>query len=399
MSSSTADCAEPEAMTLSPHRSSRPILLANPGADLYGSDRMLLETVAGLVQRGERVIVTMPQGGPLVQEIGARGGEVALTPTPIIRKASLRPAGFLHLAGSAIAAVLPGLALLHRLRPKALLVNTITAPLWIPLARMARIPVICHVHEGEASVPGIVRAAINLPLLLANSLIINSRFSRDVLTAAIGRLAGKAHIVYNAVPGPDLPTPPREDLKGSVRLLYVGRLSPRKGPDVAIEALRVLTERGSDARLDLVGGVFPGYEWFEDQLKQSVADYGLSDRVTFHGFQREVWPHSAQADIVLVPSVIDEPFGNTAVEAALAARPLIVSATSGLLEASDGLTACIRVAPGRASEIADAVETMTAEWYDFSAAATADARVAKSRYSADRYRKEIYEILTSVTSH
>lgn len=375
----------------------RPILVSNPGADLYGSDRMLLETVSGLVGAGEQVVVTLPAAGPLVAEIEARGGSVLLTPTPIIRKSALKPAGFLRFLASVASAVGPELSMLRRLRPKALLVNTITAPLWIPLARLTGVPVVCHVHEGEARMPRVVRMAVNLPLLLANRLIINSRFSRDVLVEAISRLADRATVVYNAVPGPDEVTPPRDRLDGPVRLLFVGRLSPRKGPHVAVEALRALIDRGLDVRLDIVGAVFPGYEWYEDQLRQQITDTGLTERVVFHGFQREVWPFSADADIILVPSTVDEPFGNTAVEAALAARPLIVSATSGLLEASSGLSACVRTRPGNAEEIADAVGSIVEDWFRIREVAIADSHVAKSRYSLTRYREETYAIISSVT--
>lgn len=373
-----------------------PIMISNPGADLYGSDRMLLETVSALVGAGERVIVTLPNLGPLVAEIEARGGQVVVAPTPIIRKSVLKPVGFLRFMGDVVSAIGPGIALLRRIRPKAVVVNTITAPLWIPLARLVGVPVVCHVHEGEASMPRVVRMAVNLPLLLADRLVINSRFSRGVLVDSIGRLAKKADVVYNAVPGPEEVTPPRDRIDGSVRLLFVGRLSPRKGPHVAIEALRLLTERGVDARLDLVGAVFPGYEWYEDQLQQQVADSQLRERVTFHGFQHKVWPFSAAADIILVPSTIDEPFGNTAVEAALAARPIVVSATSGLLEASSGLTACIHVPPDHAEEIADAVCAITARWRQVRASALADSEVAKSRYSSGRFREEICTTLSSV---
>ena len=52
---------------------------------------------------------------------------------------------------------------------------------------------------------------------------------------------------------------------------------------------------------------------------------------------------SAEADIAIVPSVLDESFGNTAVEALLAARPLIVSDIPGLLEATDPATSRVVV--------------------------------------------------------
>ena len=69
--------------------------------------------------------------------------------------------------------------------------------------------------------------------------------------------------------------------------------------------------------------------------------------MTFSGFTDDVWAHLAAADLVLVPSQGDEPFGNTAVEAMLAARPVVVSSSSGLDEAVAGYGSAQRVAAGR----------------------------------------------------
>ena len=80
----------------------------------------------------------------------------------------------------------------------------------------------------------------------------------------------------------------------------------------------------------------------------TVTRRGLDSRVRFLGFREDVWADLEDADVVVIPSRVGEPFGNTAVEAALAARPLIVSASSGLIEATQGLPGVLRVPPGDA---------------------------------------------------
>ena len=55
-----------------------------------------------------------------------------------------------------------------------------------------------------------------------------------------------------------------------MRLVVTGRISPRKGQEVAVDALERLRERGRPATLDLVGAVFPGYEWCERDLRARV---------------------------------------------------------------------------------------------------------------------------------
>jgi glycosyltransferase involved in cell wall biosynthesis len=228
---------------------------------------------------------------------------------------------------------------------------------------------------------------------MADAVVVNSRFSLEVLTDVAPGLEGRSTVVYNGVPGPAAVVPPRETLDGPVRLLFIGRLSPRKGPQVALAALRELTARGVDARLVLLGSVFAGYEWFEAELRATVAADGLGDRVDFLGFQPDIWPVVAAADIVLIPSVLDEPFGNTAVEAVLAARPLVVSDTSGLREAAAGYGSAQAVDPARPELWADAVERVVAGWPRFRGQAQSDAGEAGRRHSPDSYRAAVAGIV------
>ena len=85
--------------------------------------------------------------------------------------------------------------------------------------------------------------------------------------------------MYNGVPGPVHVTPARSELGNSIRVLYVGRLSERKGVDVAVDAIAGLQSRGIDASLDIVGAVFPGYEWFQEKLEAQIQQLGLGSSV------------------------------------------------------------------------------------------------------------------------
>lgn len=366
------------------------ILLAHPSADLYGSDRVLLESIDALRAGGARVTVTVPAPGPLVAEIERRGAAVVFCPTPVLRKDILTPRGFVTFLADTARGTRSGIRLLKAERPSALYVNTITVPLWLALAKLRGIPSLCHVHEAEGSAGRLLRIALAAPLMLATRIIANSEYSVDVLNSAIPRVGARTRVIYNAVPGPDSAGDARADLEDGIRLVYVGRLSPRKGVDVAISAVSCLLARGVRARLDIVGSVFPGYEWYEDDLRAQAAGVGS---VRFHGYQDPVWDHLADADVALVPSRYDEPFGNTAVEALLARRPVIVSATSGLREATSGYRSAQRVLPSSPDAIADAVEQAAATWSDLRAAASADRDLARDRHSASRYAAAITEVV------
>ena len=84
-----------------PSKGRAPIVLAtNPNADLYGASRMFLESVDGMLGRGWRVVVSIPQPkGPLLDEIERRGGELRPVPSPVLRKMYLSGPGLLRLLG------------------------------------------------------------------------------------------------------------------------------------------------------------------------------------------------------------------------------------------------------------------------------------------------------------
>ncbi len=373
------------------------VLATNPNADLYGASRMFLESVEGMLALGWRVVVSIPQpDGPLLDEIAERGGELRPAPSPVLRKRYLNGPGLVRLLGVALRALPAEIRILREVRPDVIYVNTIIQPLWLVLGRCLGIPVVCHVHEGEASTPRLVRKALSIPLLLARRLILNSRFSLSVLTDAMPRAAARAVVIVNGVSGPPRVGPPRTTLEAPVRLLYIGRLSARKGAGDAIEAIRLLRTRGVDAQLDIVGAVFPGMEAVEEDLRRQVADARLDARVRFCGFAPTVWPYLAACDILLVPSRTDESFGNTAVEAILAARPVVATRITGLAEATTGFDASILVGPSAPDEIADAVQRVVTHWSEFRERAMADAPRASLRHAPAAYRSAVAHVVRSI---
>ncbi|MCZ2836434.1 glycosyltransferase [Modestobacter sp. VKM Ac-2985] len=364
------------------------VLVAHPGAELYGSDRVLLESVAGLVA-GADVTVVLPGPGPLVAELEARGAQVRTCRMPVLRRSALRPRGACQLLADAARGLVPALALLRRHGRSGVYVNTLTIPSWLVLARLLRRPTVCHVHEAERGTPWLFRWVTAQPLRLADRVVVNSRTTAAVLTEVAPSLRERSVVVLNGVTGPATPVPPRTRLTGAVRLAFVGRLSPRKGPQVAVEALAELLSRGTDARLVLLGSVFPGYEWFEAALREDVRRRGLEDRVEFRGFRPDVWSTLAECDLLLVPSQTDESFGNTAVEGVLAARPVVVSDIAGLVEATTGLTSTQVVPAADAGSWADAVQRVVDGWPVCSAAAVADAQEARRRHAPARQQAEV----------
>lgn len=368
----------------------RTVLLVHPGAELFGSDRMLLESAAGLVEAGARVVVALPSSGLLVDELRSAGAEVVIVPMLVLRKVLLTPRGLPRLFRDTFRGLGAAWRLIGRVRPDVVYVSTIIIPEWPLVARLRRTRSVSHVHEAEASGSRLVNRILYSPHLASQRTLVNSRFSLDTIHAALPALARRAHVVYNGVASPPHPTSPRPRTERALRVLYVGRLSPRKGPDLVIEAASRLQSAGRAVDVTLLGAVFEGYEWFERDLRTQAEEAGVS--VDFAGFHTDIWPFLAEADVLVVPSRVDEPFGNTAVEGILALRPVIASDSSGLREAAGGYGTAQLITAGDPDSIASALTDIDTRW-DEMVSTVADSRAEALR----RHAPAVYR--SSITSH
>jgi glycosyltransferase involved in cell wall biosynthesis len=184
--------------------------------------------------------------------------------------------------------------LLRQTGAATVVVNTVTPPLWFVVARLARRRVFCHVHEAEAMASRVLRSALYGPLALCRGVIANSEVTRQVLRDAAPSLTRRISVVHNTVAGPPVVRSPRLEATTPVRLLYVGRLSSRKGPHLVVEAVRLLKDRGRDVAAEVLGAVFPGNEEYEAGLRAQVAGLGLGDQVTFLGFRQRLISRSSR---------------------------------------------------------------------------------------------------------
>jgi len=179
-------------------------------------------------------------------------------------------------------------------------------------------------------------------------------------------------------------------------LLFVGRIQPLKGPDVAIRALAELGD--PRATLVIVGGASGPDGDIETRRATALVDeLGLHDRVRFVPPQ----PHHIlstyyrAADVVLAPSR-SESFGLVALEAAACGVPVVASAVGGLISlVDDGRTG--RLIDGRdPADFARAVSEILGD--DRVRAAMRGAAVARARnytwgFAAARLRR-LYSDLT-----
>lgn len=129
-------------------------------------------------------------------------------------------------------------------------------------------------------------------------------------------------------------------------ILYIGRVTPAKGVEVAIRALAALREtEGISARLVVAGPVDRGYG---STLRRIAASLAIEDRIDWTGQlpPERVAGLLSRASALIVPSVWEEPFPLVTIEGAFARVPLVASDVGGIGEGMRDIEHALLFPPG-----------------------------------------------------
>jgi glycosyltransferase involved in cell wall biosynthesis len=148
-------------------------------------------------------------------------------------------------------------------------------------------------------------------------------------------------------------TPPPEPGPGA-RILYIGRLVPEKGQTVLLEAIAELTRRGHDLTATIAGegALKPELEKMAERLR-------LGDRIEFPGAvgQHQLRDLYEEAAVFCLPS-FGEGVPIVLMEAMAMEVPPVSTRIAGIPELIEHERGGLLVPPGRADELADALESL-----------------------------------------
>jgi heptosyltransferase-2 len=160
----------------------------------------------------------------------------------------------------------------------------------------------------------------------------------------VGKRVEGAPVVHWGIDINNFPYKSTDSLAPS-RLLYVGQIVPHKGIQTVIEALGLIkrSHGGKSLSFNIVGDYGTSGE-YTAHLKDTAQKCGVDDQVAFIGpVLREDLPEVYQShDIFMFPSLWDEPFGITQLEAMSSGLAVVSSGTGGSSEilenGANGLT-------------------------------------------------------------
>jgi glycosyltransferase involved in cell wall biosynthesis len=113
-------------------------------------------------------------------------------------------------------------------------------------------------------------------------------------------------------------------------ILFLGRLSQKKSPDMLLEAFAELPEKIAEHELWLAFAG-PDESGMQARLQDLARSRGVERRVIFSGaiFDEQKWAAYRDADVFVLPSQ-NENFGNTAMEAAACGTPVVITENCGV---------------------------------------------------------------------
>jgi glycosyltransferase involved in cell wall biosynthesis len=137
-------------------------------------------------------------------------------------------------------------------------------------------------------------------------------------------------------------------------VIFAGRISPEKGIDILIRALRVLVERHSNCRLIVLGSPSAGADPAEAS-RYTNRLHVLAEHLPIFWIPRQsdVVPFLQASDVAVVPSLWAEPLSRSILEALACGIPVIASRVGGSPEILTGWMSEFLVSPGDPDELAD----------------------------------------------
>ncbi len=324
-------------------------------APVSGIASQTLEVTEELARRGHHVDLVCMRSGPYAGRYAAFCDSIQ-----VVRALDLDVRHVLRDAPKLVPSVRTGAAT----HPDIIYVNRFRPLPWgVATRAFTRAPVVCHLH-GDV---GISHPSVNRGLgRFTSRFLCVSQFVRDRFVD-LGGDPARTEVVHNGVDQTEYPpgglaerSAARAELdidEDVVLVMYFGRVGEAKGVDVLVDALAGLVGGPRPVELLVLGLAVD--DTYERRVLGSVP--GL--RIHRVAERTDVVTPLHAADLVVVPSVWEEPFGRTVIEGMSTGRPVIASAVGGIPEILGGEFARFLVPPGDVPALSAKIRELL-DWRD-----------------------------------
>ncbi len=206
----------------------------------------------------------------------------------------------------------------------------------IAAAYLARVPAVLHIRNTDLE--RWLKWKNRVIFKLANNIIAISN-AVAISLIKIGVVEKKIQIIPNAVElskfhlsvsGESFRNEIGID-KQTILVGIVGRIIPKKGQDIFIQAIPEIIKVYSNVKFVIVGEDTTQNGDFIDHLKKMVREIKQEKKVYFVGFKEDIQEIFKALDILVVPSRT-EAFGRVVIEAMAVGTPVVATSVGGIID-------------------------------------------------------------------
>lgn len=339
------------------------ILFIHQSADLYGSDKTLLQLLTNLDKSKFNPVVVIPLDGLLKEELELENIKVVIGPVLKLYRKMFMPKNIVLFLKQLKIAVsnLDELNKEHKF--DIIYSNTLAVLLGMIYAKKRKIKHIWHVHEIIVHPKMIAYIFPKLLNKYADVVVCNSKATMDNVVLREKELINKTLIIHNGLKpqNDDYVKISKEDLgfdKEDFIITLIGRINRLKGHKWLLNTFINNFKNNKNIKLLFVGSPVVEQEYYLEEIEDIIKEKNVGDQVKIIGFKKDLRPFLNLTDILAVPSTEAESFGLVALEAMLSKKPVIGSNHGGLTEIIIDNETGFLVEPFNENELAKAIQKL-----------------------------------------
>jgi glycosyltransferase involved in cell wall biosynthesis len=223
-------------------------------------------------------------------------------------------------------------------------------------------------------------------------LTVSKSLRREMLRLGVQR--DRLTVVANGVPMIEPIDPGLRRDSANWRLGLIALMRPRKGVEVALEAMSQLNQIGLPVDLELIGGFET--DAYQRQILGMIEQLQLGNCVRWTGFTTDIATAIRRLDALVLPSLFGEGMPMVVLEALAAAVPVVATKVEGTPEVIRHGVEGLLAEPRSASSLAEQINQLTSSrtaWANMSAQAMSRHRLL---YTDQLMAKKVAEVYCNI---